>query len=117
MSWIEKRLADLAAEGYFDDLPGSGQPLADLDTAYSPSWWAARWVARDAAQRDMVGMRRRLTADVAAALELPRAEARHRLEAIHAAVDEINRLLDSTDQLPNFDVDSVIIRGGWDPVS
>ena len=31
MSWIEERLNELAAEGYFDDLPGSGRPIADLE--------------------------------------------------------------------------------------
>jgi hypothetical protein len=44
MSWIEQRLADLAADGFFDDLPGSGQPIADLNVEYSPTWWAARWL-------------------------------------------------------------------------
>ena len=41
MSWIEQRLADLAADGYFDDLPGTGQPIADLGVQYSRQYQSA----------------------------------------------------------------------------
>ena len=51
MTWIEQRLNELAAEGFFDDLPGNGEPIADLDTQYEPTWWAQRWIQRDAARQ------------------------------------------------------------------
>ena len=114
MTWIEQRLAELAEEGYFDDLPGSGRPIPDLDLIYSPTWWAARWVERDAARQQLAEMTPRLEADVAAALNLPRDQARDRLMAIRRAVAELNRLLDSHQQLPTFDVDTLLIRGRWD---
>lgn len=115
MSWIEQRLNELAEEGYFDDLPGSGQPIADLDAHYSPAWWAARWVHRDAARRNSESVRTRLATDIGEALRLPAPEARQRLAQIKGAIVALNTHLDSTVQLPDFDVDSVLIRGEWPP--
>lgn len=111
MDWIERELAERAADGFFDDLPGSGRPIADLDTEYSATWWAARWVRRDAARQNANHLRRRLTADIAAALNLPKPAARERLQEIAAGVDELNRWLDTDQRLPHMDVDAVIIRG------
>lgn len=113
MSWIEQRLQELAEEGYFEDLPGSGRPIVDLDMPYTPAWWAARWVQRDAARRDSESVRTRLAADIGEALELPAPEARERLLQIRGAVVAINAYLDSALQLPDFDVDTVLIRKRW----
>lgn len=113
MSWIERRLAELADEGYFDDLPGSGRPIPDLGTEYSPTWWAARWIERDDARRSMKSIRQQIAADISVAAALPRPDARRRLEGIAAAVYEINQLLDSPQQLPEVDIDALLIRGHW----
>ena len=113
MSWVEEHLEDAAREGYFDDLPGSGQPIAGIGTEYSPTWWAARWVQRDAALQGSKVLRSRLADDVAAALALPQPQLRHRLEQILTAIAAVNRSLDTAQQLPTFDVDSVIILGEW----
>ena len=115
MSWIEQRLNELADEGFFDDLPGSGQPIADLDAQYSPAWWAARWIQRDAARRSSESLGSRLADDVAEALALAPPQARERLEQIKGAVVAINAHLDSTLQLSDFDVDAVLIRRHWPP--
>ncbi len=115
MTWIERRLEELAAEGFFEGLPGSGRPIADLEVEYSPAWWATRWVQRDAARRDSETVRRNLAQDVAAALGLARPAARERLQSIKDAVVALNAHLDSAQQLPEFDVDTVLIRGRWPP--
>ncbi len=113
MSWVEKHLEEAALQGYFDDLPGSGRPIDDIGVEYSPTWWAARWLQRDAALQDSKELRSRLTEDVEAALALPRPEAHRRLELILAAIMKVNSNLDAAHRLPTFDVDSVIIHGGW----
>jgi len=115
MSWIDRRLDELANEGHFDGLPGSGRPIGDLDEQYAPTWWAARWIKRDAARQDADAMRRRLDADVVGALELPRPKARERLREIRDAITELNKHLDSAQQLPSLDVDLVLIRREWGP--
>ena len=115
MSWIEERLNELAAAGYFDDLPGSGRPIADLDAQYGAAWWAERWVKRDAARRNSESVRARLAADVTEALALAPREARERLLQIKGAIGALNAHLDSALQLPDFDIDTVLIRGEWHP--
>lgn len=115
MTWIEQRLSELAAEGFFDDLPGTGEPIADLDTQDSPAWWAERWVQRDAARRAAETVRGQLASDIAEALALPRAEARERLVQIQAAIAALNTHLRSTEQLTDFDVDTILIRRRWPP--
>ena len=38
-SWIERKIRDAMERGEFDNLPGSGQPLPDLDRPYDELWW------------------------------------------------------------------------------
>ena len=35
------------ANGEFDNLPGAGQPIADLDEPYDELWWAKKLVERE----------------------------------------------------------------------
>lgn len=33
--------------GEFDDLPGAGKPIPDLDRPYDPEWWARKLIERE----------------------------------------------------------------------
>lgn len=46
-SWIDQQIEDARAKGAFDNLPGEGKPLADLDEVYDPAWWAKKLVKRE----------------------------------------------------------------------
>ncbi len=46
-SWIDQQIEEARAKGAFDNLPGEGKPLADLDEVYDPAWWAKKWVKRE----------------------------------------------------------------------
>ncbi len=41
-SGVEEQIRKAQPEGLFDDLPGQGTPLEDLDEVYDPGWWAAK---------------------------------------------------------------------------
>lgn len=41
-SWIDRQIRQASERGEFDDLPGSGAPLADLDKPYDEMWWVKR---------------------------------------------------------------------------
>ena len=41
-SWIDRQIRQAAERGEFNDLPGSGAPLADLDRPYDDMWWVKR---------------------------------------------------------------------------
>lgn len=41
-SWIEEQIRDAQEKGVFDNLPGLGKPLPDLDGPHDPMWWVKR---------------------------------------------------------------------------
>jgi hypothetical protein len=38
-SWVERKIRESMARGEFDNLPGHGQPIADLARPYDELWW------------------------------------------------------------------------------
>ena len=46
----ERLIAEAQGRGEFDNVAGSGQPIADLDRSRPPGWWAARWIERERAR-------------------------------------------------------------------
>lgn len=43
-SIADRRIREARVAGYFDDLPGKGRPIPDLDRERPPGWWASRAV-------------------------------------------------------------------------
>ena len=43
--WVELQLQQAIARGEFDDLPGAGKPLPELDD--DPDWWVKRLIDRE----------------------------------------------------------------------
>ena len=41
------RIAQAMEEGKFDDLPGAGKPIPDIDEPYDPNWWVKQWIRRE----------------------------------------------------------------------
>lgn len=46
-SWIDRQIRTAAQRGEFDDLPGSGRPLDDLDRPHDEMWWVKRKLRRE----------------------------------------------------------------------
>ena len=38
-TWVERQIRESMERGEFDNLPGRGQPIADLDQPYDELWW------------------------------------------------------------------------------
>lgn len=38
-SWVERKIRESMERGDFDNLPGAGQPIADLARPYDELWW------------------------------------------------------------------------------
>ncbi|HYH50686.1 MAG TPA: DUF1992 domain-containing protein [Acidimicrobiia bacterium] len=38
-SWVERKIRESMERGEFDNLPGAGQPIADLARPYDELWW------------------------------------------------------------------------------
>ncbi|MEA2605119.1 MAG: hypothetical protein QOF89_6111 [Acidobacteriota bacterium] len=43
----ENRIREAIEEGKFDNLPGMGQPIPDIDEPYDPDWWVKKWIRRE----------------------------------------------------------------------
>jgi hypothetical protein len=43
----DNRIRQAMEEGQFDDLPGLGQPIPDIDEPYDPMWWVKKWIKRE----------------------------------------------------------------------
>jgi len=41
-SWIDRQIRDAESRGAFEDLPGKGKPIADLDQPLDELWWVRR---------------------------------------------------------------------------
>ena len=38
-TWVERKIRESMERGEFDNLPGAGRPIADLDRPYDELWW------------------------------------------------------------------------------
>ena len=46
-TWIDKQIRDAEERGEFDNLPGKGKPLPDLDRPRDEMWWVRSWLKRE----------------------------------------------------------------------
>lgn len=46
-SWIDKQIREAEERGEFKDLPGVGQPIADLDKPFDELWWVKKKLDRE----------------------------------------------------------------------
>jgi len=46
-SWIEGQIRVAMEQGAFDNLPGAGKPLPNIDQEYDPAWWVKQLVQRE----------------------------------------------------------------------
>jgi len=46
-SWIDMQIQEAEREGLFDDLPGKGKPIADLDRPRDELWWVRSKLQRE----------------------------------------------------------------------
>ena len=46
-TFVDYLVKKAKAEGAFENLPGEGQPIADLDQPYDELWWAKKLVERE----------------------------------------------------------------------
>ena len=49
-SWIDKQIRDAMERGEFDDLPGKGKPLPDIDQPRDELWWVRGLLKRENVQ-------------------------------------------------------------------
>ena len=46
-TWVERRIREATKRGEFDNLPGAGKPIADLDKPHDELWWVRQKLRRE----------------------------------------------------------------------
>jgi hypothetical protein len=49
----DNRILQAVEEGKFDNLPGFGKPIPDVDEPYDPDWWIKKWAQREKLGREL----------------------------------------------------------------
>ena len=45
--WVDLQVQQAMRRGDFDDLPGAGKPIPDIDRPHDPDWWFKRLIERE----------------------------------------------------------------------
>lgn len=91
-SWVDQTIAQAERQGAFDNLPGAGKPLPDVDSRADPDWWVKSLVRREQldlsdAMPGVLQLRREKATYPEALLALPdEAAVRERLEDFNERV-------------------------------
>lgn len=92
--WIERSIDEAQKDGAFDDLPGKGKPLADLDEVYDPNWWAKKLIQRERLSLlpPALALRKRVEGELRRIAKLRRREdVKRSLERLNAEIAKVNR--------------------------
>jgi hypothetical protein len=99
-TWLEKALREATERGEFDDLPGAGKPIADLDRPYDPAWWARKFAHRERLRDRLVELaatvRRELPGLIA---DRDRERALRRVDELNGQIAALNEELPSEDRM------------------
>ncbi|MEK7470285.1 MAG: DUF1992 domain-containing protein [Planctomycetota bacterium] len=94
-SWIDEQVAKAQREGAFDNLPGTGKPLKDLDRPYEEDWWLREFLEREqlSVTPEPIDLRARISQlrDEAATLTDER-EVRRRFVAMNVLISRLNSI-------------------------
>jgi Domain of unknown function (DUF1992) len=115
-SWVERQIQDAMERGEFDNLPGAGKPIADLDKPHDELWWIKDKLRRENLSYlpATLALRKEAEDALAAALRArSEAEVRRILAAINRKILDGNRKAASGPplNLMPFDVERVV--AGW----
>ena len=115
-TWVERQIREAMERGEFDNLPGAGKPIPDLDKPHDELWWVKQKLRREHLSYlpPTLALRKEAEDALAAALQArSERQVRRILAAINRKIAEGNRKAASgppLDLMP-FDVDRVV--GDW----
>jgi Domain of unknown function (DUF1992) len=115
-SWVERQIQEAMERGEFDNLPGAGKPIADLDKPHDELWWIKDKLRRENLSYlpATLALRKEAEDALAAALRArSETEVRRILAAINRKILDGNRKAASGPplNLMPFDVERVV--AGW----
>jgi len=114
-SWIERLIGEGRRDGAFDDLPGQGRPIDDLDRPHDDLWWVKAKMQREdvAVTPPTIAIRTERDTVVAAAMSATtESEVRELIERLNERIRDLNRFVTwgpPTSVAP-LDVDVIVER-------
>ena len=115
-SWVDKQISDAVDRGEFDNVPGAGKPIANLDKPYDEVWVAGLLRREGVSTEDMLPTPLRLRKEIE---RLPETVRKLRSEeAVRDVVAELNQRILAEVRLPSgppipvapVKVDAVVAR-------
>jgi len=114
-TWIDAQIRVATEAGAFDNLPGTGKPLPNLDQAYDPLWWVKQLVQREQVSMlpPSLELLRKVERELAAIEKLDdEGTVRHRIAALNVEIAKVNATVveGPPTRLGTLDVDQVVAR-------
>jgi hypothetical protein len=114
-TWVEAQIRVAREQGAFDNLPGAGKPLPNLDLGNDPLWWVKQFVQRERISMlpPSLELLRKVEKELAAIGELPDEPAvRERIAALNAEIAKVNATVveGPPTRLGVLDVDQAVAR-------
>lgn len=92
-TWIEAQIRVAREQGAFDNLPGAGKPIPNLDQAHDPLWWVKQYLQREQLSilPPSLELLRKAEKEVAAIEQLPdEAAVRRRVAELNVEIAKAN---------------------------
>src|SRR5213593_2652415 len=114
-TWIDAQIRVATEAGAFDNLPGAGKPLPNLDREYDPLWWVKQLVQREQISMlpPSLELLRKVERELAAIEKLhDEAAVRQRVAALNVEIAKVNATVveGPPTRLGTLDVDQVVAR-------
>ena len=114
-TWIDVQVRVAREQGAFDNLPGAGKPLPNLDQEYDPLWWVKQLIQREQVSilPPSLELLRKVEKELAAIEKLDdEATVRRRVAALNVEIAKVNATVVEGPPtcLGTLDVDRVVAR-------
>ena len=114
-TWIDAQIRVAMEKGAFDNLPGAGKPLPNLDQAYDPLWWVKELIQREQISMlpPSLELLRKVEKELATIEKLhDEATVRRRLAALNIEIAKVNATVvdGPPTRLGTLGVDQVVAR-------
>jgi hypothetical protein len=114
-TWIDVQVRVAREQGAFDNLPGAGKPLPNLDQEYDPLWWVKQLIQREQVSilPPSLELLRKVEKELAAIEKLDdEATVRRRVAALNVEIAKVNAtvLEGPPTRLGSLDVERVVAR-------